>query len=219
MMVPNSLGPAELLLHYGTDEQKQHYLPLLANGTEVPAFALTEAGAGSDAGAMTSEGVVCKGDWKGTETLGIRLNWNKRYITLAPVATLLGLAFKLRDPDLLIGDKENLGITCALVPTILPGVEVGERHDPLGIRFLNGPTQGKDVFIPMDQIIGGAPMAGQGWRMLMDCLSAGRSISLPALAVGGAIFKVIDYVSDAKYWIPPSQILCVGKVENEKGTD
>lgn len=186
VMVPNSLGPAELLLHYGTEEQKDHYLPLLANGTEVPAFALTEPGAGSDAGAMTSEGVVCMGEWKGSETLGIRLNWNKRYITLAPVATLLGLAFKLNDPDLLIGDKEKRGITCALVPTILPGVEIGERHDPLGIKFLNGPTQGKDVFIPMDMVIGGAPMAGQGWRMLMDCLSAGRSISLPALAVGGA---------------------------------
>lgn len=186
VMVPNSLGPAELLLHYGTDEQKQHYLPLLADGTEVPAFALTEAGAGSDAGAMSSLGVVCKGEWKGSQTLGIRLNWDKRYITLAPVATLLGLAFKLHDPDHLIGDVEHLGITCALVPTVLPGVEIGQRHDPLGIKFLNGPTRGKDVFIPLEQIIGGTPMAGQGWRMLMDCLSAGRSISLPSLAVGGA---------------------------------
>ena len=186
VMVPNSLGPAELLLHYGTKEQKDYYLPRLANGEEIPAFALTEPGAGSDAGAMTSSGVVCKGHWKGEEVVGIRLNWNKRYITLAPVATLLGLAFKLYDPDGLIGDKEDLGITCALIPQDIPGVETGRRHDPLGIKFLNGPTTGQDVFVPLDFIIGGAEMAGQGWRMLMDCLSAGRSISLPGLAVGGA---------------------------------
>ena len=186
VMVPNSLGPAELLLHYGTQEQKDHYLPRLANGDEVPAFALTEPGAGSDAGAMTSSGVVCRGTWKGEEVVGIRLNWDKRYITLAPVATLLGLAFKLYDPDGLLGDVEDIGITCALVPHDLPGVETGRRHDPLGIKFLNGPTTGKNVFVPLDAIIGGPEMAGQGWRMLMDCLSAGRSISLPGLAVGGA---------------------------------
>lgn len=186
VMVPNSLGPAELLLHYGTKEQKEHYLPRLASGEEVPAFALTEPHAGSDASAMTSTGVICKGTWEGEEVLGIRLNWNKRYITLAPVATLLGLAFKLHDPDRLIGDREDLGITCALIPTDLPGVETGRRHDPLGIKFLNGPTTGRDVFIPFEQVIGGQGMAGQGWRMLMDCLSAGRSISLPALACGSA---------------------------------
>ena len=184
VMVPNSLGPAELLLHYGTDEQRRHYLPRLADGREVPAFALTEPGAGSDASAMTSRGVVCRGTWQGEEVLGIRLNWNKRYITLAPVCTLLGLAFKLEDPDHLIGDREHLGITCALVPHDLPGVELGRRHDPLGIKFLNGPTTGHDVFVPIDSIIGGVAMAGQGWRMLMDCLSAGRSISLPGLACG-----------------------------------
>ncbi len=187
VMVPNSLGPAELLSHYGTDEQKKYYLPRLADGREVPAFALTEPGAGSDAGAMTSSGVVCKQMWEGKETLGLRLNWNKRYITLAPVSTLLGLAFKMQDPDHLLGDKTHLGITCALVDTSLPGVSVGERHDPLGVKFINGPTHGKDVFVPLDAIIGGAAMAGEGWRMLMDCLSAGRSISLPGLAAGGAM--------------------------------
>jgi len=186
VMVPNSLGPAELLLHYGTEEQKDHYLPRLAKGLDVPAFALTEPGAGSDAGSMTSEGIVCRGEWQGKEVLGMRLTWNKRYITLAPVATLLGLAFKLRDPERLLGGEVELGITCALIPTDLPGVETGRRHDPLGVKFLNGPTTGHDVFVPIDHIIGGAKMAGQGWRMLMDCLSAGRSISLPGLACGGA---------------------------------
>ncbi|MBV1889215.1 MAG: acyl-CoA dehydrogenase [Proteobacteria bacterium] len=186
VMVPNSLGPAELLLHYGTKEQKDYYLPRLASGAEVPAFALTEPGAGSDAGAMTSTGVVCKGQWKGKEVVGIKLTWNKRYITLAPVASLLGLAIKLADPDQLIGLEKERGITCVLVPVDLEGVETGERHDPLGVKFVNGPTRGTDVFVPIDSIIGGAPMAGQGWRMLMDCLSAGRAISLPGLACGGA---------------------------------
>ena len=186
VMVPNSLGPAELLLHYGTEEQKQHYLPRLADGRDVPAFALTEPSAGSDASSMRSRGVVCRGQWEGEEVLGIRLDWEKRYITLASVATLLGLAFKLYDPDGLLGTKEELGITCALVPTDLAGVEASFRHDPLGIKFLNGPTTGADVFIPMDFVIGGAAMVGQGWRMLMDCLSAGRAISLPGLACGGA---------------------------------
>ncbi len=185
VMVPNSLGPAELLLHYGTQEQKDYYLPRLASGLEVPAFALTEPGAGSDAGGMRSTGVVCKGEWKGEEVLGLRLNWEKRYITLASEATLLGLAFKALDPDHLLGDKENLGITCALVPTDMPGVTHNQRHDPLGVKFLNGPTTGEDVFIPLDQVIGGKNGIGQGWRMLMDCLSAGRSLSLPGLACGG----------------------------------
>ena len=186
VMVPNSLGPAELLLHYGTDEQKQHYLPRLARGVELPAFALTEPGAGTDAGSMTSRGVVCKGQWRGREIVGMRLTWNKRYITLAPVATVLGLAFKLHDPEHLLGESEELGITCALIPADTPGVEVGRRHDPLGIPFMNGPTTGHDVFVPLDCIIGGPAMAGKGWRMLMQSLAAGRGISLPALSAGAA---------------------------------
>ncbi len=185
IMVPNSLGPAELLLRYGTDEQKNHYLPRLATGEEVPCFALTSPEAGSDAAAMTDSGVICKGDFNGEkDILGIRLNWEKRYITLGPVATVLGLAFKLYDPAHLLGDKEELGITCALIPTDTPGVEIGNRHFPLNQAFMNGPNRGKDVFIPLDWIIGGEKRAGQGWRMLMECLAAGRSISLPALSTG-----------------------------------
>ncbi len=189
VMVPNSLGPAELLLRYGTDEQKNHYLPRLATGEEIPCFALTSSEAGSDAAAMTDSGVVCRADFNGeSDVLGIRLNWDKRYITLSPVATVLGLAFKLFDPDGLLGDefdgKKNLGITCALIPTDVPGVEVGLRHFPLNQAFMNGPTRGRDVFIPMDWIIGGQSRAGQGWRMLMECLAAGRAISLPALSTG-----------------------------------
>jgi acyl-CoA dehydrogenase len=185
VMVPNSLGPAELLLRYGTDEQKDHYLPRLATGEDVPCFALTSPEAGSDAAAMTDSGVVCKGEFNGDkDVLGIRLNWEKRYITLGPVATVLGLAFKLYDPDHLLGEKEELGITCALIPTDTPGVEIGSRHFPLNQAFMNGPNRGKDVFIPVDWIIGGAQCAGQGWRMLMECLAAGRSISLPALSTG-----------------------------------
>jgi len=185
VMVPNSLGPAELLLHYGTQEQKDLYLPRLADGRELPAFALTEPGAGSDAGGMTSHGVVCKGTWQGKEVLGMRLTWNKRYITLVSAATLLGLAFKLRDPDGLLGDTVELGITCALIPTDLDGVEHSERHDPLGVPFINGPTRGKDVFLPLDAIIGGPANAGKGWLMLMQTLAAGRGISLPSMS-GGA---------------------------------
>ena len=189
VMVPNSLGPGELILHYGTDEQKKYWLPRLASGQEIPCFALTEPEAGSDAASIKSGGVVCKGMWEGKEIVGIRLNWSKRYITLAPVATVLGLAFKLHDPEKLLGGpdgKEELGITCALLPANMPGVEIGRRHDPLGIPFHNGPTTGKDVFVPLDFIVGGRPMAGQGWRMLMDCLAAGRSISLPSLSVGAS---------------------------------
>jgi len=185
-MVPNSLGPAELILSYGTDQQKRHYLPRLATGEEIPCFALTEPGAGSDATAQSSEGIVCRGTYEGREVLGMRLHWNKRYITLAPVATVLGLAFKLRDPDHLLGDKVELGITCALLPANLPGIRIGERHDPLGIPFQNGPTFGENVFAPLECIIGGPAMAGSGWRMLMDCLAAGRGISLPSLAVGAS---------------------------------
>ncbi|MEZ5976361.1 MAG: acyl-CoA dehydrogenase [Planctomycetota bacterium] len=184
VMLPASLGPAELILHYGTQAQRDHYLPRLASGALVPAFALTEPHAGSDAGSIESTGVICKGMWNGQEVLGLRLNWNKRYITLAPICNLLGLAFQAQDPDGLLGGPKYLGITCALVPTELPGVTTGERHDPLGVKFVNGPTQGKDVFIPLDHVIGEQDGLGKGWRMLMDCLSAGRSISLPGLACG-----------------------------------
>ena len=184
VMVPNSLGPAKLLLHYGTEEQKEQYLYGLASGKEVPCFALTGPKAGSDAGAMPDIGVITHGTYSGKKTLGIRLNWDKRYITLAPVATLIGMAFKLEDPDHLLGDTEDLGITVALIPSDTKGVEVGERHMPLNIPFQNGPTRGKDVFIPMDFIIGGHERVGQGWRMLMESLSEGRGISLPALSTG-----------------------------------
>ncbi|MFP7571675.1 acyl-CoA dehydrogenase [Marivita sp. S2033] len=181
VMVPNSLGPGELLHQFGTDEQKDYWLPRLAEGDELPAFGLTSAEAGSDAGAMVDDGVVCKGQWKGEEVLGIRLNWAKRYITLSPLCTVLGLAFKLRDPDGLLGDQQDIGITCALVPTDLDGVETGRRHLPSSTMFMNGPTTGKDVFIPLDHIIGGPDYAGRGWMMLMSALAAGRGISLPSM--------------------------------------
>ncbi len=187
VMVPNSLGPAELLLHYGTQEQKDKYLRGLASGKEIPCFALTGPFAGSDAGAIPDYGIVCYGDFNGhRNVLGVCVTWEKRYITLAPVATLLGLAFKLYDPQNLLGAEVSRGITLALVPTDTPGVKVGRRHFPLNSAFLNGPTTGSNVFIPMDYIIGGTMRIGHGWRMLMDCLAAGRSISLPASATGGA---------------------------------
>ena len=186
VMVPNSLGPAELLLHFGTDEQKRHFLPRLATGEDIPCFALTGPEAGSDAASTKSTGVVCRGRYRGQEMLGMRLNWRKRYITLGPVTTLIGLAFHLYDPDRLLGEKEDLGITLALIPPDLPGVEIGKRHDPLGVQFLNGPTYGKDVFVPLDTIIGGRARVGQGWQMLMSNLAAGRGISLPGLATGAA---------------------------------
>lgn len=181
VMVPNSLGPGELLSHYGTQAQKDRWLPGLASGQEIPCFALTGPEAGSDAGSIPDLGIVCEQQFEGEMTLGIRLNWNKRYITLAPVATVLGLAFKLRDPDGLIGDRVDIGITCALIPTDHPGVQVGDRHDPLNLAFMNGPTFGTDVFIPLSWVIGGVDYVGKGWRMLVECLSAGRGISLPAL--------------------------------------
>ena len=184
VMVPNSLGPAELLMHYGTDEQKNHYLPRLAKGLEIPAFALTSPWAGSDAASIPDFGIVCKGLWQGKEVLGMQVSWDKRYATLAPVCTVIGLAFRLYDPDGLIGDKQDLGITCALVPRDTPGAEFGRRHFPLNAMFMNGPTRGKDVFMPLDYIIGGSRMAGKGWRMLMECLAAGRSISLPSSNTG-----------------------------------
>lgn len=186
VMVPNSLGPAELLLHYGTEAQRNHYLPRLARGDEIPCFALTGPLAGSDAGSMPDTGIVCKGQWQGQEVLGLRLNWEKRYITLGPVATLLGLAFKAYDPEHLLGDIDDLGISLALIPTDTPGVKIGKRHLPLGAAFMNGPNSGKDVFIPLDYLIGGQAMLGKGWMMLMNCLSVGRSISLPAVGTGAA---------------------------------
>jgi acyl-CoA dehydrogenase len=184
VMVPNSLGPAELLIRYGTEAQKNHYLPRLAKGEEVPCFALTSPEAGSDAAAMPDRGFVCRGQHNGKEVLGMRVTWEKRYITLGPVATVLGLAFRLFDPERLLGKEEDVGITLALIPTKHPGVQIGTRHNPLNIPFQNGPNRGENVFIPMEFIIGGEQRVGQGWRMLMDCLAAGRSISLPALSCG-----------------------------------
>ncbi len=190
VMVPNSLGPAELLLHYGTDEQKNYYLPRLARGEEIPCFALTSPYAGSDAAAIPDIGIVCKGVFDGRETLGFRVTWDKRYITLGPIATVLGLAFRVRDPDHLLGPDEEPGITCALIPTSHPGVTIGRRHWPLNAVFQNGPNSGKDVFIPADWVIGGLAQVGNGWRMLMECLAAGRAISLPSAGVGTAKMAV-----------------------------
>ena len=184
--VPNSLGPAELLLHYGTDEQKAELLPRLADGREIPCFALTAPNAGSDATSLTDYGVVCKGSFQGANVLGVRLNFDKRYITLAPVATLVGLAFRMYDPDHLLGDTEDLGITLALLPHDVEGIDIGRRHFPLNIPFQNGPVRGKDVFVPLSVLIGGPDMAGQGWRMLVEVLSVGRAISLPSNGAGGS---------------------------------
>ncbi|WP_299572415.1 acyl-CoA dehydrogenase FadE [uncultured Shewanella sp.] len=209
--VPNSLGPGELLQHYGTPEQQDHYLPRLAKGLEVPCFALTSPEAGSDAGAIPDFGVVCKGEFEGEEVLGMKLTWNKRYITLAPVATVLGLAFKLRDPDGLLGDTEDLGITCALIPTDIPGVETGRRHFPLNCMFQNGPTRGNEVFVPLSFIIGGPEMAGQGWRMLVECLSVGRGITLPSNSAGG--IKTAALATGAYARIRRQFKLPIGKLE------
>lgn len=185
-MVPNSLGPAELLMKYGTDAQRNHYLPRLAAGEEIPCFALTGPEAGSDAGALTDIGVVCRGEFEGKQITGLALTWNKRYITLAPAATVVGLAFRMLDPDHLLSEEEDRGITVALVPASHPGVEIGNRHIPMGMAFMNGPTRGNKVFIPLEWIIGGVAQAGHGWRMLVDCLSEGRAISLPALSTATA---------------------------------
>ncbi len=214
--VPNSLGPAELLLHYGTEEQKDHYLPRLASGEEVPCFALTAPRAGSDASAIPDSGIICKRKFNGEKIVGIRLNWDKRYITLAPIATVLGLAFKLYDPDHLIGDKDEYGITAALIPTDMKGITIGRRHFPLNNPFQNGPTQGKDVFVPLDYIIGGPERAGQGWRMLMEQLAAGRAVVLPSNAMGGG--KAAIYASGAyarirrQFNLPISRFEGVGEV-------
>ncbi len=208
VMVPNSLGPAELLVHYGTQEQKDYYLPRLAAGVEMPCFALTEPNAGSDAGGMTSHGEVFKGE---DGELYIKLNWNKRYITLAAISTVLGLAFKLQDPDNLLGKGEDLGITCALIPSDTAGVVLGKRHDPLGVPFYNCPTRGKDVVVPIDAIIGGKEGAGNGWRMLMESLAVGRGISLPASSLAGA--KLSSRVVGAYAAIRKQFGLNIGKFE------
>lgn len=209
--VPNSLGPGELLQHYGTEAQQNHYLPRLASGDEIPCFALTSPEAGSDAGSIPDYGVVCKGMWQGEDVLGMKLTWNKRYITLAPIATVLGLAFKLRDPDHLLGQQEDIGITCALIPTDVEGVETGRRHFPLNCMFQNGPTKGKDVFVPLSFIIGGPDMAGQGWRMLVECLSVGRGITLPSNSAGGV--KMLALATGAYARIRRQFKLPIGKLE------
>lgn len=212
VMVPNSLGPAELLLHYGTEEQKDYYLPRLARGEDIPCFALTSPEAGSDASAMPDKGIVCKGEFRGQkDVLGIRLNWRKRYITLGPVATVLGLAFKLYDPEGLLGDKEELGITTALIPTNTPGITIGRRHNPLGVPFQNGPNSGKDVFIPIDWVIGGVDGIGEGWRMVMERLAAGRGISLPAMGTSGS--KVASRATGAYARIRRQFKLPIGRFE------
>ena len=209
--VPNSLGPAELLQHYGTEEQKNHYLPRLARGEEIPCFALTGPRVGSDAASIPDTGVVCRGQWQGREVLGLRLNFSKRYITLAPVATVIGLAFRMFDPERLLGGDTDLGITCALIRRDTPGIEIGARHLPLNIPFQNGPIHGHDVFVPLDCIIGGIAMAGQGWRMLVEQLSVGRCISLPSNATGGA--KVATFATGAYARIRRQFNTPVGKFE------
>jgi len=188
VMVPNSLGPGELLMRFGTREQQEKWLPRLASGHDIPCFGLTSPDAGSDAASMIDTGIICKGNFEGREVLGLKLNWHKRYITLGPVATLLGLAFKAYDPDHLVGQQEELGITVALIPTHLPGVSIGHRHLPAMQVFQNGPNWGRDVFIPLDYIIGGEARLGQGWKMLMTALAAGRGISLPSLSAAGAAY-------------------------------
>jgi len=209
--VPNSLGPGELLQHYGTEAQKNHYLPRLAVGDEIPCFALTGPEAGSDAGSLPDSGIACKGQWNGEEILGMRLTFDKRYITLAPVATVIGLAFKMYDPEGLLGDEKELGITCALLPRNTKGMEIGNRHFPLNVPFQNGPIRGQDIFVPLDYIIGGTKMIGQGWRMLVECLSVGRVITLPSTSAGGA--KSIALATGAYARIRRQFKMPVGKME------
>lgn len=209
--VPNSLGPAELLMHYGTAEQKDHYLPRLADGREVPCFGLTGPWAGSDATSIPDYGIVTMGDWNGARVVGVKLTFDKRYITLAPVATLIGLAFRMYDPDGLIGDKRDIGITLALVPRDTAGVEVGRRHFPLNCTFQNGPIHGREVFIPLSQLIGGEAYAGKGWQMLVECLSIGRSITLPSSGSGGS--KLGAVVTGAYARIRKQFGLSVGRFE------
>jgi len=209
--VPNSLGPGELLQEYGTKEQQDYYLPRLASGKEIPCFALTSPEAGSDAGAIPDYGIICRGQFDGKDVLGMKLTWDKRYITLAPIATVLGLAFKLQDPDQLLSEQQDLGITCALIPTNLAGITIGRRHFPLNVPFQNGPTQGDDVFVPLDFIIGGAEMAGQGWRMLVECLSVGRAITLPSNSAGGV--KSVALATGAYCRIRRQFKMPIGKME------
>jgi acyl-CoA dehydrogenase len=209
--VPNSLGPGELLQHYGTEAQKNHYLPRLAIGDEIPCFALTGPEAGSDAGSLPDSGIVCKGQWNGEEILGMRLTFDKRYITLAPVATVIGLAFKMYDPEGLLGNENELGITCALLPRNTTGMEIGNRHFPLNVPFQNGPIRGQDLFVPLDYIIGGTKMIGQGWRMLVECLSVGRVITLPSTSAGGA--KSIALATGAYARIRRQFKISIGKME------
>lgn len=209
--VPNSLGPGELLLHYGSKEQKDYYLPRLAVGQEVPCFGLTGPFAGSDATSIPDYGIVCKGEWNGANVLGVKLTFDKRYITLAPVATLVGLAFRMYDPEGLIGDTKDIGITLALLPRETPGVEIGRRHFPLNSPFQNGPIHGREVFIPLSQLIGGVEMVGKGWNMLNECLAVGRSITLPSTASGGAKFGAV--VTGAYARIRKQFGLSVGRFE------
>src|SRR5690606_28610634 len=209
--VPNSLGPGELLVHYGTKEQKDYYLPRLAVGEEVPCFGLTGPFAGSDATSIPDYGIVCKRTCKGEEGLGARLTFDKRYITLAPVATLIGLALRMYDPDGLLGDTRDVGITLALVPRDTPRVESGKRHFPLNSPFQNGAIRGRDVFIPLTQLVGGAEMAGKGWNMLDEGLAVGRSITLPSTASGGA--KAGAVVTGAYARIRKQFGLSVGRFE------
>src|SRR5690606_33546472 len=196
--VPNSLGPAELLMHYGTQEQKDHYLPRLADGREVPCFALTGPWAGSDATSIPDFGIVCMGDWNGASVVGVKLTFDKRYITLAPVASLIGMAFRMYDPDGILGDKRDIGISLALLPRETPGIDIGRRHFPLNSPFQNGPLSGREVFIPLSQLIGGEAYAGKGWQMLVECLSIGRSITLPSTASGGAKLAAVATGSYAR---------------------
>jgi acyl-CoA dehydrogenase len=209
--VPNSLGPAELLVHYGTDEQKNYYLPRLARGEEIPCFGLTGPTAGSDATSIPDTGIICKRTYKGKQVLGMRLSFDKRYITLAPVATIVGLAFKLYDPDGLVGDKKDLGISVALVPSDTPGLEIGLRHFPLNVPFHNGPVRGKDVFVPLDALVGGIDMAGHGWRMLIELLAVGRAITLPSSSSGGA--KLAALTTGAYSRIRKQFNLSIGRFE------
>ena len=209
--VPNSLGPGELLMHYGTTEQKQHYLPRLADGREIPCFGLTGPFAGSDATSIPDYGIVCTHEWNGAKVVGIRLTFDKRYITLAPVATLIGLAFRMVDPDGLLGDKKDLGISLALIPRDTPGVEIGRRHFPLNSAFMNGPIRGRDVFVPLSALIGGEEYAGRGWQMLVEVLSIGRSITLPSTASGGA--KAAAVVTGAYARIRKQFGLSIGRFE------
>lgn len=218
VMVPNSLGPGELLQHYGTEKQKNYYLPRLAKGIEIPCFALTSPFAGSDAGSIPDYGIVCKGDFKDPLTdklekdiLGIKISWEKRWITLAPIATILGLAFKMFDPDGLIGNKKDIGITCALIPVSVKGVNIGRRHYPTGSVFQNGPTWGSEVFVPLDYIIGGLKQAGNGWKMLIECLTVGRCISLPSVSLSGG--KISSYTTSLYSVIRDQFKISIGKFE------